>query len=141
VYAVREAAKAMGITDRHLRLLLQSGQVKGKKLGRDWVVLSLEYDRKRAVKGNGIRTRMLLPDSYVTKGKRDAETKDEGALQHFVKQGHKTVRNLEQELVSKGVPAEHTTRLVRAAVKAGVLAVFSFQPSKKNKRKQRRAEQ
>ncbi|MDP7410124.1 MAG: hypothetical protein QF892_05140, partial [Dehalococcoidales bacterium] len=31
--------------------LLESGQVKGKKLGHDWVVLSLDYKRKRRPKG------------------------------------------------------------------------------------------
>jgi len=48
---VKEAARKIGISDRHLRLLLKSGQIKGKKLGHDWVVLSLNYRRKRRPKG------------------------------------------------------------------------------------------
>jgi len=41
----------MGISERYLRDLLESGQIEGKKLGHDWVVLSLEYKRKRKPKG------------------------------------------------------------------------------------------
>ncbi len=37
----------MGISKRHLRLLLRTGEVKGKRLARDWVVLDLNYIRKR----------------------------------------------------------------------------------------------
>jgi len=54
MYSVREAAKRMGISERHLRLLLQKGDIEGKKLGRDWVVLSLDYQRKRKPKGGNI---------------------------------------------------------------------------------------
>ena len=51
MYTVQEAAQKMGISERHLRLLLTNKEVKGKKLGRDWVVLSLNYQRKRKPKG------------------------------------------------------------------------------------------
>lgn len=51
MYSVKEAAIKMGISDRHLRLLLQRGEINGKKLGRDWVVLDLDYERKRKPKG------------------------------------------------------------------------------------------
>jgi hypothetical protein len=54
MYSVTEAAQKMGITDRHLRLLLKTRQVKGKKLGHDWVVLDLNYKRKRKPKGGQI---------------------------------------------------------------------------------------
>lgn len=47
MYSVREAAMKIGISERHLRLLLGTGKIEGKKLGRDWVVLSLDYKRKR----------------------------------------------------------------------------------------------
>ena len=50
MYGVKEASEKMGISMRHLRLLLETRQVKGKKLGRDWVVLSLDYKRKRKPK-------------------------------------------------------------------------------------------
>ena len=51
MYSVREASQRMGVSERHLRLLLVNGEVKGKKLGRDWVVLDLTYKRKRRPKG------------------------------------------------------------------------------------------
>ena len=50
MYSTKEAAARMGISDRHLRLLLEKGEIEGKKLGRDWVVLSLTYQRKRKPK-------------------------------------------------------------------------------------------
>jgi hypothetical protein len=50
MYSVKEAAQSMGISERHLRLLLVNGEVKGKKLGHDWVVLDLTYKRKRRPK-------------------------------------------------------------------------------------------
>lgn len=50
MYSVREAAPKMGISERHLRLLLKRKEVKGKQLGHDWVVLSLNYKRKRKPK-------------------------------------------------------------------------------------------
>jgi len=51
MYSVKEAAQKMGMSERHLRWLLAKGAVNGKKLGHDWVVLSLDYKRKRKPKG------------------------------------------------------------------------------------------
>jgi len=51
MYSVKEAAAKIGLSERHLRKLLERGEVEGKKLGRDWVVLSLGYKRKRKRKG------------------------------------------------------------------------------------------
>ena len=51
MYSVREAAEKIHISESHLRLLLKLGKVKGKRLGRDWVVLDLKYKRKRKPKG------------------------------------------------------------------------------------------
>ena len=50
MYSVKEAAAKMNISERHLRLLLQSDLVEGKRLGRDWIVLSLDYKRRRKPK-------------------------------------------------------------------------------------------
>ena len=47
MYSVREASSRLGINERHVRRLLASGEIKGKKLGHDWVVLDLNYTRKR----------------------------------------------------------------------------------------------
>jgi len=51
MYSVREASTKLGISERHVRLLLKRGDIAGKKLGRDWVVLDLNYTRKRKPKG------------------------------------------------------------------------------------------
>ena len=51
MFSVKEAASKMGISEPHLRLLLRRGNIEGKKIGRDWVVLSTEYVRKRRKKG------------------------------------------------------------------------------------------
>jgi len=51
MYSVKEASSRMGVSERHLRLLLKQGDIKGVKLGRDWVVLELNYTRKRKPKG------------------------------------------------------------------------------------------
>ena len=51
MYSVKEAALKIGMSERHLRFLLETGEIKGKKLGHDWVVLDLNYIRKRKAKG------------------------------------------------------------------------------------------
>jgi hypothetical protein len=53
MHSVLEAAEKLGLTDRHVRLLLKRGELSGKKLGHDWVVLNLDYKRKRRPKGRG----------------------------------------------------------------------------------------
>ena len=50
MYSVREAAEKMGMSPQHVRLLVSRGEIEGKKLGHDWVVLSLDYKRKRKPK-------------------------------------------------------------------------------------------
>jgi excisionase family DNA binding protein len=50
VYSTKEASEKMGISDSHLRRLLNTKEVHGIKLGHDWVVLSLDYKRKRKQK-------------------------------------------------------------------------------------------
>ncbi len=50
MYSVKEASNKMGIPDSHCRRLLEIGEIKGKKLGHDRVVLSLDYKRKRKPK-------------------------------------------------------------------------------------------
>jgi excisionase family DNA binding protein len=50
MYSVKEAASKLGISESHCRRLLEKGEIKGKKLGHDWVVLSLDYKRKRKPK-------------------------------------------------------------------------------------------
>ena len=51
MYSVKEAAIKLGISDRRVRKLLEEKRIKGKKLARDWIVLDLNYTRKRKPKG------------------------------------------------------------------------------------------
>jgi hypothetical protein len=50
MWSTKAAAIEMGISERHLRVLLEKGEVEGRKLGHDWIVLSLDYKRKRKPK-------------------------------------------------------------------------------------------
>lgn len=42
---VEEASEYSGYSDRHLRLLLETGKILGKKVGRDWVTTKEEIDK------------------------------------------------------------------------------------------------
>jgi len=50
MYSVEEAAVILGMDPSQVRRLLKNGEIRGKKLARDWVVLSLDYKRKRRLK-------------------------------------------------------------------------------------------
>jgi hypothetical protein len=52
MYSVKEVANKLGFDPAHIRRLLGKGLIHGRKLGRDWVVLSLDYKRKRKPKGD-----------------------------------------------------------------------------------------
>jgi len=47
IYSVNEAAQRLGLDPSQIRRLLTKGEIEGKKLGRDWVVLSLNYKKKK----------------------------------------------------------------------------------------------
>ena len=55
VYSVNEAAQKLGLDPSQVRRLLAKEKIKGKRLGRDWVVLSLDYKRKRKPKTNVVK--------------------------------------------------------------------------------------
>jgi len=50
MYSVKEAAQKLGLDTSQVRRLLAKGEIKGKKLARDWIVLELTYKRKRKPK-------------------------------------------------------------------------------------------
>lgn len=50
MYSVQEASHRLNLDPSQVRRLLRSGDIEGKKWGRDWMVLSLEYRRKRKPK-------------------------------------------------------------------------------------------
>jgi hypothetical protein len=73
MHSVSEAAAKMGLTERHVRFLLERGRLTGRKLGHDWVVLSLDYTRRRKPKTRsktGAITERLVqkPDEVWTEG-------------------------------------------------------------------------
>jgi excisionase family DNA binding protein len=47
MYSAKEAAEKLGLDTSQVRRLLATGEIKGVKLARDWVVLELDYKRKR----------------------------------------------------------------------------------------------
>ena len=47
IYGVNEAAKILGLDPSQVRRLIVKGDIEGKKLGHDWVVLSLNYEKKK----------------------------------------------------------------------------------------------
>ena len=47
IYSVNEAAQHLGLDPSQVRRLLKKGEIEGKKLGHDWVVLSLNYKKKK----------------------------------------------------------------------------------------------
>jgi len=50
MYSTREAAEKLGLSQEQVRLLARKGVIKAKRLGHDWVVLELNYKRKRKPK-------------------------------------------------------------------------------------------
>ena len=51
MYSVKQASEILGLDTSQVRRLLAKGEIKGVKLARDWVVLELNYKRKRKPKG------------------------------------------------------------------------------------------
>ncbi|MFC1991281.1 helix-turn-helix domain-containing protein [Chloroflexota bacterium] len=48
--STKEAAKRLGLSQDHVRRLLTKGRIQGQKIGNSWVVLDLNYQRKRKPK-------------------------------------------------------------------------------------------
>jgi len=51
MYSTKKAAEMLGLSQAHVRLLARKGLIKAQMIGRDWVVLELNYKRKRKTKG------------------------------------------------------------------------------------------
>ena len=51
MYSTKEAANKLGLSQVQVRLLARKGIIKAKKLGHDWVILDINYTRKRKPKG------------------------------------------------------------------------------------------
>ena len=50
LYSTKEAAQIFGLSQDHVKRLARDGTIKAQKLGHDWVVLSLDYKRRRKPK-------------------------------------------------------------------------------------------
>jgi excisionase family DNA binding protein len=50
LYSTKEAARILGLSPDHVKRLARDSAIKAQKLGHDWVVLSLDYKRKRKPK-------------------------------------------------------------------------------------------
>jgi len=50
MYSVKEASEKLSLDGSQIRRLLASGEIEGKKIGSYWVVLNLDYKRKRKPK-------------------------------------------------------------------------------------------
>jgi len=50
IFSTKEAAAKLKLSPAHVVRLLEGGQIPGKKLGHDWIVFSLDYNRKRRPK-------------------------------------------------------------------------------------------
>ena len=55
LYSVKQTAELIGISRQRVRKLLADGRIKGKKLDGRWVVLKLEYTRKRNYPIKGVK--------------------------------------------------------------------------------------
>jgi excisionase family DNA binding protein len=120
MYTVSEAARRMEISERHLRLLLRSGQVKGKKLGRDWLVYATNYKRKRVQKSP------TLPlGTYLGKGDTEPTTMEGDYLVKIVEGSAVTVGELKETLIYDGILRKYAMPVVRRAIREGVLAVLN----------------
>ena len=51
MYSTKQAAEILGLSQSHVRLLARTGRIEAKWIGRDWVIISLDYQRKRKPKG------------------------------------------------------------------------------------------
>jgi excisionase family DNA binding protein len=49
--STKEAAKILGYTVQHLRLLIRQGQIEATKFGRDWLISRESLAKYRAKKG------------------------------------------------------------------------------------------
>ena len=50
IFIVKKAATKLMLSEQHVCNLLDRGEIKGKKLGHDWVVLGLDYKEKKRPK-------------------------------------------------------------------------------------------
>jgi excisionase family DNA binding protein len=50
MYSTKEAAEILGLSQAHVKLLARKGVIEARKVARDWIILDLNYTRKRRSK-------------------------------------------------------------------------------------------
>jgi excisionase family DNA binding protein len=50
LYSTKEAAERLGLSPDHIKRLARDSLIDAKKVGHQWVILSLKYERKRKPK-------------------------------------------------------------------------------------------
>jgi len=104
MYSVEEAARKLGISGRRVRKLLAEGRIEGKKLGGTWVVLDLNYTRKRKL------YRAMEPPRFLDEWLSPRLKGEE----YYIDKGLQARRQnqLAHELFSRGVPLESLPSLL-----------------------------
>lgn len=128
VYSVNEAAQELGLNPSQVRRLLISGEIEGKKLGHDWVVLSLDYKRKRVPKGGRVMPTVRVKfDFTIGIGNRAPRTRGESMVVQLLEAGAMTMRELVEQATFDGrMSRSMVERIIKGAVAAGVLTAFSL---------------
>jgi len=128
LYSVSEAAQRLGLDPSQIRRLLAKGEIEGKKLGRDWVVLSLDYKRERVPKGGRVMpTVRIRLDFTIGIGKKAPRTRGESMVVQLLEGEALTMRELVEQATFGGkMPRSMVERIIKGAVAAGVLTAFSL---------------
>lgn len=128
MYSTKEAAEKLGLSEDHVRLLARKGVIKSKKLGRDWVVLNLDYKRERVPKGGRVMpTVRIRLDFTIGIGKKAPRTRGESMVVQLLEVGAMTMRELVEQATFGGkMPRSVVERIIKGAVTAGVLIAFSL---------------
>ena len=126
MYSVEEASQILGLDASQVRRLLRSGEIKGKKLARDWVVLDLNYERKRKPKGwkSGMPTVKITMELNVGAGRKPSRSPktEENLLLQLLAGGTMTVRELIEDLTFDGrIPKKLALGIIKGAISAGIL--------------------
>ncbi len=128
MYSTKEAAQKLGLSEDHVRLLARKGVIESTKLGRDWVVLSLDYKRKRVPKGGRVMPTVRVKlDFTINIGSRAPRTRGESVVVQLLEAGAMTMRELvEQIIFDGGMSRKMAERIIKGAVAAGILTAISL---------------
>ncbi len=112
MYSVKEAAEKLKISEQHLRYLLAKGEIEGRKISRDWVVLTLDYKRKRKPK-----RRIKAEPVVVMDAKTDSIVKEEETKEEKTGQGPKFELHQLVKVIVQDTPYRNQSGRVREIIK------------------------